>query len=157
MPAGHDPGRGSTSLEVFVNTEAHPTAPKDLVELAVRHALAETGGAVGEISITLLADPDMSELNRLYLDRDRPTDVIAFSLGEEDRVLGDVYIGVDQARRQADEHGIDLAEELVRLAIHGTLHLMGHEHPGGEERSASPMFVLQERLVNELMGEGKSR
>ena len=68
--------------------------------------------------------------------------------------MGDVYLGVEQAARQAAEEGVPLAEELVRLAVHGTLHVLGHDHPEGEERLHSPMFVLQEEIVSALLREG---
>ena len=54
--------------------------------------------------------------------------------------------------RQADALGVPLMEELARLAIHGTLHVLGHDHPDGDDRSASPMYVLQERLLGEVLG-----
>ena len=65
--------------------------------------------------------------------------------------MGDVYVGADQALRQAGEYGVPVAEELVRLTIHGTLHVLGHDHPEGPERVGSPMFRLQESLVGQLM------
>ena len=54
---------------------------------------------------------------------------------------------MDQASRQAREYEISLDEELVRLVIHGVLHVLGHDHPEGSDRFTSPMFKLQERLV----------
>ena len=78
--------------------------------------------------------------------------MIAFSLGSPEEPLGDIYVGADQARRQADALGVPLAEELVRLTIHGTLHVLGHDHPDGGDRFDSPMYVLQERLLSEVLG-----
>lgn len=124
---------------------------RGLLERAV-HAVLEDAEVVGaEISVTLLDDPGIRDLNARYLDRNRPTDVIAFSLpGPEGQVVGDVYIGVEQAVRQAPEGG-SLTEELVRLAVHGTLHVLGHDHPEGDERYTSPMFQSQERLVRNVL------
>jgi probable rRNA maturation factor len=65
--------------------------------------------------------------------------------------LGDIYVGYDQATRQAEEAGVPLPEELARLAIHGTLHVLGHDHPEGPERLESAMFRLQEQLVRRVM------
>ena len=79
--------------------------------------------------------------------------MISFALGEDAGLLGDVYIGLDQAARQADEAGVGVEEELVRLAVHGTLHLLGHDHPEGADRLQSPMFDLQERLVREVLAD----
>ncbi|RMH15027.1 MAG: rRNA maturation RNase YbeY [Gemmatimonadetes bacterium] len=122
------------------------------MERAVRHALASAGVTEAEVSLTLLDDAGIRELNRRYLERDRPTDVIAFTLSAPgEPVLGDVYVGAEQAARQAADAGLPLTEELVRLAVHGTLHVLGHDHPEGPERLESPMFRLQESLVAELL------
>jgi probable rRNA maturation factor len=143
---------GSDDLEVLINAEGVADAPTEILEAAVRTVLADQEVAAAEISVTLLDDAGITSLNQRYLGEDRPTDVIAFTLGDEPKVLGDVYIGADQARRQAGELGVALGEELVRLAIHGALHVLGHDHPDGEERAGSPMFALQERLVRLVMG-----
>jgi probable rRNA maturation factor len=142
----------ASSLDVIVNVEADaPDADTKLLHRAVVHTAESEGRAAGEVSVTLLPDEAIRALNRRYLDRDRPTDVISFSLGDDDRLLGDVYIGLEQAQRQAGEAGIDLEEELVRLVVHGVLHLLGYDHPEGEGRLESPMFARQERLVRELV------
>lgn len=125
--------------------------PGSLLERAVEATLLEEGLEEGEVSLTLLDDEGMGELNRRYLGRDRATDVLAFALHEEgEPPLGDVYVGADRARAQAGEAGIDLREELVRLAIHGTLHVLGWNHPE-EEREESPMFGRQETLVRAVL------
>lgn len=128
-------------------------APTRLIEDAVRKTLASQGRPEVAVSVALLDDRDMRELNRRYLGTDASTDVLAFALGEGEDTVGDVYIGIDQARRQAADVGVPLGEELVRLAIHGTLHVLGYDHPEGSEREESPMFSLQERLLRELLGE----
>lgn len=137
---------------VLLDTHALDDAPAALLEAAVRRALGDAGVTEAELSLTLLDDEAIRALNLEWLGHDRPTDVIAFALDDEG-VLGDVYLGVDQARRQADEHGVPVAEELVRLAVHGTLHVLGHEHPEGPERADSPMFELQERLVRQVLAD----
>lgn len=137
--------------DVMLDAEAMPGAPAALIEAAVRRTLAAERAKSGEISVALLADSDMLELNRRYLNEDRPTDVLAFALGGADDVVGDVYIGFEQATRQAAELGVPLAEELARLAIHGTLHVLGHDHPDGPERDVSAMFALQERLLRDVL------
>jgi probable rRNA maturation factor len=113
----------------------------------------EAGGVTdGEVSVTLLDDVSMIELSRDHLDLDSTTDVISFALHEGDEaVLGDVYVGHEQAARQAADMGVSLTEELARLAIHGTLHVLGYDHPEGDSRNSSEMFVIQERLVRTLL------
>ncbi len=126
-------------------------APAELLDAAVRLTLAAEGHDTAEISITLLDDDEIRRLNAEYLGKDVPTDVLAFALGDEKTPLGDVYVGAAQARRQADALGVPVTEELVRLVVHGTLHALGHDHPEGDERENSPMFVRQEGLVRQVL------
>lgn len=141
---------------VHVNAPDPEAAPVSLLERAVRRTLEEEGREEGEISVTLLPDDEIRAMNREHRGEDRTTDVLAFALhGEDEAPLGDVYVGVEQARRQAREAGVGWAEELVRLAIHGTLHVLGWDHPEGEERDGSPMFRRQEELVGKVLGSAR--
>lgn len=139
---------------IEVHVDAPAEAPgADHIEAAVRASLAARGVARAEISVTLVDDATIRGLNRDHLGHDRPTDVIAFGLWSpgDPVMVGDVYVGLDQALRQADDEGVDPREEVVRLVIHGTLHVSGMDHPeDAEGRAASPMYVLQERLVGEV-------
>lgn len=104
-----------------------------------------------EISVTFLGRDAMRALNRDYLAHDRPTDVIAFALPAPGGALaGDVYVCRWVAERNARRHGVPLREELLRLVVHGTLHVLGHDHPEGEARLRSPMWRRQERYVGRL-------
>lgn len=138
-------------VEVLVSLAEGSAVPEELLELAVHRTFAAEGVPRGELSLTLLGDEEIQALNRDFLGKDQVTDVIAFSLWSDDLPVGDVYVGAAQAARQAEEYGVAVAEELVRLAIHGTLHVLGHDHPEGEERVESPMFQRQETLVREVM------
>jgi len=136
-------------LTIHVNSGGHPDVDRSLLEEAVRHTLSSEAIESGEVSVTLLDDETIQEMNRDYLRQDRPTDVIAFALHSAgESVLGDVYVGVEQALLQADREGVTSEEELVRLAVHGTLHVLGHDHPDGD---SSPMFDRQESLVRDVM------
>jgi probable rRNA maturation factor len=107
---------------------------------------AQVGDA--SLSIALLSDEAISDLHGRYLRRSTPTDVLSFPLYDEGEApLGDVYIGLEQVARQAGSLDVELAEELARLAIHGTLHILGHDHPEGAGREKSPMWKLQERIL----------
>lgn len=109
-----------------------------------------------ELSVTFLPAESMRALNRDYHGVDDLTDVLAFGLGE-DPLVGDIYISPDAAEASARELGIDPREEVLRLLVHGVLHLLGHDHPEGEARYASPMFELQERLLARLLAEFRGR
>jgi len=102
------------------------------------------------LSITFVSRAEISRLNRRYLGHHGPTDVISFGLGRVGRrgaVVGDVYICVDVARENARKQGIAAGEELLRLVVHGTLHVLGHDHPSGGKRVESPMWRRQERIL----------
>ncbi|MGD2122474.1 MAG: rRNA maturation RNase YbeY [Gemmatimonadota bacterium] len=139
-------------VEIHVNIVGPWAAPEALLEKGCRAALHACGTRHGEVSLTLLDDAGISALNQDYFQKDFPTDVIAFSLhAPGDPVLGDVYLGYEQACRQADELDIRLEEELLRLAIHGTLHVLGFDHPEGEDREESDMYRTQEELLSQVL------
>lgn len=125
-----------------------------LLRRAARAVLETEGRADLELSLTLLDDEAMRELNRDWLGHDRPTDVIAFSLGEgDDEPLGDIYIGAERALEQAAEAGVGIREELVRLVVHGTLHVLGYDHEDGPDRQHGDMWRRQEEMVQRILGE----
>ena len=140
-------------LEVEVSVGegvASPVAEARIAD-AVRHVLRARGVAAAEVSVALLGDAEMAALNEEYLGHEGPTDAITFALHEPgDPPLGDIYIGVQQAARQAPEFGASHAQEVLRLAVHGTLHVLGFTHPDGEERVECEMFRVQEQLLAEL-------
>jgi probable rRNA maturation factor len=89
-------------------------------------------------------------LNREYLRRRGPTDVIAFGLeraGSNTPVIGDIYICTKVAERNARRLGVPMKRELARLVVHGTLHVLGLDHPDDEARATSPMWRKQERIL----------
>lgn len=141
-------------LEIAVDAGRFAEAPVGLLERAVRHTLGAEVVERGEVSVALLDDAHIRELNRRHLGRDATTDVLSFALHRAgEAVLGDIYVGAEQARRQAHEEGVAETEELVRLVVHGTLHVLGWDHPEDPEaRLESPMWRLQESLVAEVVG-----
>ena len=113
----------------------------DAAALEARAAalLEALGLADAELSLSLADDPTMAELNARYRGRSEPTDVLSFSLVEGEHaehrgtLLGDVVVDLEVAARQAAELGHSLDEELLRLLIHGTLHLLGYDHQEARE------------------------
>jgi probable rRNA maturation factor len=138
----------------------------------VESALAETAAAAlgsqdVEIELTLSGDEEMTHLNFDHMGERGPTDVLAFPLHEwsvdmghshladEDAglppgglLLGDVVIDVDQAVRQAVEGGWSPAQEIALLAVHGALHLVGHDHVEPEDEAA--MRAIERRVLTVL-------
>jgi probable rRNA maturation factor len=99
------------------------------------------------VSVSFLDTGDMRTLNRDALDRDTDTDVIAFRLDHPNELVGDVYVCAPAAERQARQAGITVAEEATRLVVHGVLHVLGHDHPEGADRTGSAMWAKQEEYV----------
>jgi probable rRNA maturation factor len=95
--------------------------------------LAHLGLGAVELSVALVDDATIRELNRTYRHKDKPTDVLAFPLQEPVPakvvgLLGDVILSIETARRQAAKHRRPLLAELTMLLAHGLLHLLGHDH-----------------------------
>jgi probable rRNA maturation factor len=131
-------------------------AAHDLARLeeVVRFVLREEAVEEAELSLTLLLDVEMAQLNEQYLGHEGTTDVISFPLeGPGSTVVGDIYIGMEQAMRQAEDLAVPADEELLRLAVHGTLHVLGHEHPESDDREDSPMYRRQEELLSRFRSE----
>ncbi|MGI9089649.1 MAG: rRNA maturation RNase YbeY [Gemmatimonadaceae bacterium] len=100
------------------------------------------------ISVTFVTDRKSAKMNRDFLGHSGATDVITFELAPTvGAVVGDIYIAVDVARENARMHRVGVREELVRLVVHGTLHVLGHSHAEDEERTTGDMWRKQERLV----------
>lgn len=102
------------------------------------------------ITLALVNNKTIKELNRKYLKKSAPTDVLSFSIQEKGPdgryYMGDIIISVQQASEQALQEKIDLTEELEGLTIHGFLHLLGYEHAKGLEE--------EEAKINKLYLEG---
>lgn len=89
-----------------------------------------------EIRVVYVQDEEIQALNKKYLQHDYVTDVISFPLDEENGVVeGEVYVCIDQAKRQAEEHSVPVRREVSRLVIHGVLHIIGYDDATPDERS----------------------
>jgi probable rRNA maturation factor len=113
---------------------------------AIRLLLRQEGWSKGDVSIVLTDDEEVRSLNRTYRGKDEPTDVLSFSLREvaagettvdlssleEELALGEVYISIPTAMRQAQAGERTLEEEVAFLAVHGVLHLLGYEDESQE-------------------------
>jgi len=125
----------------------------------VRKILELLGIGERELSLLFVDDEGVRKINRDYLRRDRPTNVIAFSLAEGDfgdvnpGVLGDVVVSVETAAREARAAGIAIEDAILYLILHGILHLAGYDHegPGGTSR-ARILFAVQEAVFFEIRG-----
>ena len=116
-------------------------------------------GEQEEVDITIVTDDEIHALNRDYRNVDRATDVLSFALdedggepelvgGPEVHLLGDISISAETAARQAEEFGHGLEREIVYLAVHGLLHLLGYDHMQEEDKAI--MRAKEEEALREI-------
>lgn len=134
-------------MPALVSVEGRPRArfSSDQVQAMAERMLRALRLEQAELSVVLVDDPTIHALNREHRDKDRPTDVLAFSQNEDARgrfvpfdagaptLLGDVVISLDTARAQAARHGVTLDREVALLLAHGLLHLLGLDHRDDDE------------------------
>jgi len=143
---------------ILVNKEIYDRdITKKFVKEIVKKILEELDLDKVEISITLTDNDRIRELNKNWRNKDKETDVLSFPINEKPlgyryTVLGDVVISLPFAKKQAEEIGYSYKEEILRLLIHGILHLLGYDHEK-DEKEAEIMFSLQDRIFNKLKGE----
>jgi probable rRNA maturation factor len=112
-----------------------------------------------ELSIVITDDEQIREINRDYLDRDRPTNVISFAMQEgeggglQPGLLGDVVISAETAARDAAEAELPFESELLFLLLHGILHLLGFDHERGSEEDARIMEEKEREVFAIIKGE----
>ena len=122
------------------------------VRRVVLAVLDGEGAGETRMTVTFLSSAKMRALNRRTFRRDRATDVIGFTLPHPGALVGDVYVCPGVGRRSAVRFKVPVQEELIRLVVHGTLHVLGYDHPPGKDRIESPMWMAQERYVAVVTG-----
>ena len=139
-------------IEIFNNTNEEikelETVEKVLYSAMEKEKLVDTS-----FNLIIVDNDYIHELNKNYRGIDRETDVITFALEDEDtlvigdneRILGDIYISIDRARSQAVDYGHSFLRELSFLAVHGFYHLLGYDHMTPEDEKV--MFKKQEEVL----------
>lgn len=126
--------------------------PKDDIRTTARRALSALGYPDAQLSVLIVNDDQIAELNETYLSHTGPTNVISFPMQEgpfseiTPELLGDVVISADTAHREALAAGMDMMKRFNQLLIHGILHLVGYDHVNSEEEA-----VVMEQKSDELM------
>ena len=141
---------------IYISDEYDPQVltkkEEKLIKKAINKALRSEGfKRVAEISVTILDDQNIHEMNLETRGVDRPTDVLSFPVFDEDfgvgyAVLGDIVISYDTAKRQAEQYGHSLERELAFLTVHSVLHLLGYDHETSPE-DEKEMFSRQEAIL----------
>jgi probable rRNA maturation factor len=124
---------------------------RPLLRRAVRRAAKAVSHSYAAVTVALVDDPRIAELNRIHRHRDRPTDVLAYGGDpEEPAYMGDVVVSVDTAARQAREAGRPLDHEVAWLAAHGVLHLLGMDDATRSGRGK--MIASQDQALQQALG-----
>jgi len=145
-------------IEIAFSEEVKDRINEEIEDLIRRAALEvlEMEDEDGLISVLVTGDEEIRRLNKTYLNADRPTDVLAFSMiegeevrsGEGKKVLGDVVISLDTAMRQACDYGNTLHGEIALLIVHGVLHLLGYDDK--EEGDSAVMRRKEAEALSKL-------
>ena len=152
-------------MEIIISREPEDIGIEDSIIEDINRAVETIGELYdvkdSEVSITLTDDKTIHKLNRDYRGVDRPTDVLSFAFRESDEpeiitddvdkaidTLGDIIISIEKAKTQAEEYGHSLRREIVFLAVHGMLHLLGYDHI--EESDRLEMEREQEYIMSRL-------
>jgi len=147
------------NLEIFNETNQEIDEYSKVIEDLYRYTLAKDkiSGYV-EACIIFVDNQKIQEINREYREKDTVTDVISFAMEDNvdgevqivgeglPRILGDIYISLDRCREQANDYGHSFKRELLFLALHGFLHLLGYDHLNQADEKI--MFSLQEEILN---------
>lgn len=148
VPIPADPSTHRPDMEILIsNNQSQFPVDAPQLQSQISQVLEKLDETQCELSLLLTDDKEIQALNKTYRDLDRATDVLSFPQDEDavnesgDTLLGDVVISVETAARQAEEHHLSFNEELILLAIHGILHLLGYDH----ERSPQDARIMQDK------------
>jgi len=154
MPSGA--GLPDVRLPLAGLADVNALSPERLQQVA--EATLHHEGASGQATLVITDDKGIQALNRDFLGKDAPTDVLAFSAQEEagafvaapemGSYLGDVIVSYTRALAQAQERGQQVDQELYLLIVHGFLHLLGYDHADEDEQAV--MWARQETILSSL-------
>lgn len=125
-----------TSISISVcDQQDHLRPDLDTISTLVKAIVTEAGYRQAQISVVIVDDPAIHEINRRYLEHDHPTDVISFCLEDDGSQLeGEIIVSSETAICQAEEYGTEAGTELLLYVAHGTLHLVGFDDTIPESR-----------------------
>lgn len=126
---------------------------RTLIKRWVKTVVENKGKKIGDLSYILCDDDYLLEVNRRYLDHDYYTDIITFDYTENDIIGGDLFISVDRVRDNAAALQLSEHEEMLRVMIHGVLHLLGLKDKSDEE--AKQMRAAEEESLELLKAMSK--
>lgn len=117
------------SGEIMFNDIDLKTNFKNRAEIKkwIKKSVIKEGYKLGELSFNFCSDEELLKINIEHLNHDFYTDIITFELNEDDVVIGDIYISIDRVKDNAKQQGATFTNELMRVLIHGVMHLCGYK------------------------------
>ena len=131
-------------IKIF-NDSTTKFLPKKKISDAVNRVLKDNKVKKASVNVVLVNDDIIKRMNSQYLKHDYTTDVISFNIDSEPALLGEIYISIDTAKKQAEQFKVSLTNELLRLSVHGTLHLIGYDDSTETERNE--MHNLENKYI----------
>lgn len=131
-------------IRVFNNCKEYQFDKKETISLA-KSVIKHESSKEGDINIVFVGDKFIRKLNTTYLKHNWVTDVISFPLNDGDKIDGEIYIDIEQSRRQARECQSTYKAEIQRLIIHGVLHLIGFKD--NTPRTKKRMSLLEDKYL----------
>lgn len=133
----------------FINTSQWGIKKKDF-DLSIKRLQKHVSEVDGILNVVFVDDVYIESLNRTYRNKEEPTDVLSFSYMEDkdlndDELIGEIYISVPIAKRQAEEFEVTLKYELNKLFVHGFLHVFGHNHES--EKDFKKMDQIERKVL----------
>ncbi len=143
----------------IINKQKTVELDRKTIRSLIKALLSEHDVAGADLTLTFAADDYVHELNRDYRGIDKPTDVLSFAMRDggdareedEELVLGDIVISVDRAAVQSRRFRRTVDREILKLVAHGTLHLLGYDHPN--EKRIAEMRRIENRHVRAAVDE----
>ena len=115
----------------------------------IKNVIEKEGKNAGEINIILTSDEGLVNINVEFLGRDYYTDIITFDYSEDNIINGELYISVDRTKENAVKFEVDELRELLRVIIHGILHMIGYNDSTEDEKKE--MRIAEEKYLSEYI------
>ncbi len=118
---------------------------KPKIKSWIDSVIKESGFSSGQINIIFTSDEDLRRINIEYLEHDYYTDIISFDYSEAKVLSGDIYISIERVEENAKKYSVEKENELLRVIIHGILHLIGYKDSNDSEKNK--MRIMEEKSL----------
>ena len=140
------------SIRIYYDSTGYRLRDSRKIKKIIEKVIRGEKRIPGDLSFILTSDSELKKINREFLGRDYYTDVIAFDYGEGETVKGEVYISRDTVQKNANNYKVSLRNELIRVILHGTLHLCGYKDKSNAQKDK--MRRTEDKWLREYFRKG---